>query len=121
MNAYRLIFQVEPQEELNGAEFMAISRRLINEMQQLEIESAQLLYDEPPHGSKASDMAILGTMIVSVLPTVLPHLINFLIAWTQRSAGAIKIKTKKIEAEFPSGITPETLEKLLSVINGIKP
>ena len=66
-----------------------MTRQLLSELREMNVESAELTKGGPaPRGSKG-DFVTLGSIAVSVLPTVLPNVISwvvtsFLPAWLPR-------------------------------------
>ena len=93
-------------EELDEA-----TRRLLAEVKDLNIESAELAKGGPaPEGSKG-DAVTMGAIAIVVLPAVLPSVITLIQAWVTRGQGrTVKFKGKGIEFEG----SPEELHKLLA-------
>ncbi|GAB4497154.1 MAG: hypothetical protein OHK003_04760 [Anaerolineales bacterium] len=96
--------------DLKDDELDSLTRRLLSELKELDIESASLARKgELPEGSKG-DPVTIGAIVLVVLPSVLPKIVEFLQAWSLRGNGrTVKFKGKGIEFEGP----PEELQKLL--------
>jgi len=94
------------EEELDKA-----TRKLLSELQETDIESANLVsLGVAPEGSKGDPITI-GTVAMTALPIVLPGVIDMIKEWTSRKKGrTVKFKGKGIEFEG----SPEDLEKLLA-------
>jgi len=87
-----------------------MTRQLLSELRELDIESAELAKGEAaPKGSKG-DPITLGSIVISSLPTVLPAVVALVQAWSSRGQGrTVKFKGKGIEFEG----SPEEFQKLL--------
>jgi len=96
--------------DLRDDELDTLTRQLLSELNDLDIESASLARgNELPEGSKG-DPVTIGAIVLVVLPSVLPKVVEFLQAWSLRGNGrTVKFKGKGIEFEGP----PEELQKLL--------
>ena len=92
-----------------------MTRQLLSELRELNVESAELAKGESaPTGTKSVDPIIMGNIAVAVLPSFLPKLVDFVQAWTSRGQGrTVKFKGKGIEFEG----SPEELHKLLASLN----
>src|SRR5262245_31720840 len=111
-------------EETNKAEFIIevsstdatdeevdrMTRQLLHELRDLDVESAELAKGKPaPAGSKG-DPVMIGSIVISSLPTVLPAVVALVQAWAARGQGrTVKFKGQGIEFEG----SPEELRKLL--------
>lgn len=91
-------------------ELDSITRQLLSELNELDIESASLAKGtELPEGAKG-DPVTIGAIVLVVLPSVLPKIVEFVQAWSLRGNGrTVKFKGKGIEFEGP----PEEFLKLL--------
>lgn len=87
-----------------------ITRQLLSELRDTDVESAELTKAGPaPAGSKGDPITI-GAIAIVVLPAVLPKIIDSVQAWALRGQGrTVKFKGKGIEFEG----SPEELHKLL--------
>jgi hypothetical protein len=88
-----------------------MTRQLLTELRELDIESAEVVKGGiSPEGSKG-DPVMVGSIVLSTLPTVLPAVIELVKSWTMRGQGrTIKFKGKGIEYEG----SPAELQKLLA-------
>ena len=88
-----------------------MTRNLLSELQETDVESAELVsIGSAPMGSKGDPITI-GTLAMTVMPAVLPGVIDMIKAWSGRKEGrTVKFKGKGIEFEG----SPEDLEKLLA-------
>jgi hypothetical protein len=93
----QVILQISSSPELGSDELDQLTRQLLGELQEVEIESASLIKeDETPEGAKSVEAVTLGSMAVAVLPAFFPKLIEFLQAWALRGQDRnVKIKTKQ--------------------------
>ena len=87
-----------------------MTRQLLSELQEMDIESAELAKSGPaPEGSKGDPITI-GSIALVALPAVLPKVVDLVQAWALRGQGrTVKFKGKGIEFEG----SPEELQKLL--------
>ena len=90
-----------------------MTRRLLSELRELDVESAELTKGGPaPMGSKG-DPVTIGSIAIELLPVILPSVVGLVQAWSTRGQGrAVKFKGKGIEFEG----SPEELRKLLSTL-----
>ena len=96
-----------------------MTRQLLSELRELDIESAELTKGGPaPHGTKSIDPVMMGNIAVAVLPAVLPSVIGLVQAWASRGQGrTVKFKGKvgKEMIEFEG--SAEDLHKLLATFS----
>lgn len=87
-----------------------MTRQLLSELRELDIESAELTKGEAaPKGSKG-DPVTIGSIAVEVLPLAIPGVITLVQAWVSRGQGrTVKFKGKGFEFEG----SPEEFQKLL--------
>lgn len=90
-----------------------MTRQLLSELRDLDVESAQLTRGDPaPRGSKGDPFTI-GSIVVEVLPVAVPGLVKFLQAWVERGRGrTVKFKGMGIEFEGSA----QDFEKLLAIL-----
>jgi hypothetical protein len=90
-----------------------MTRQLLAELRELDVESAELVKGGPaPKGSKG-DPVTIGSIAIELLPVVLPSVIGLVQAWSTRGQGrTVKFKGKGIEFEG----SPEELQKLLATL-----
>jgi len=90
-----------------------MTRQLLSELRDLDVESAKLARDETaPEGSKG-DPVTIGSIALEVLPVAIPGVITLVQAWMARGHGrTVKFKGKGIEFEG----SPEELQRLLATL-----
>jgi len=119
----QLVVQVEAAEE--DAEVVdAITRQLHDEIQDLDIESAELIkLGSVPQGAKPVDPVVLGALAVTVGPLVLTKVLDFLHAWAMRREDRnVKIKIqsadKSLEVEVPTTMSPDETKAWINALKG---
>ncbi|MGZ9166363.1 MAG: hypothetical protein ACXW4U_14425 [Anaerolineales bacterium] len=92
-----------------------MTRQLLSELREMDVESAELAKGgDAPAGTKSGDPVLIGSIVISALPTVLPAVIGLIQAWATRGQGrTVKFKGKGIEFEG----SPEELQKLLATLS----
>jgi hypothetical protein len=93
-----------------------MTRRLLSELRETDVESAELARGgEAPSGTKSGDTITMGSIIVSTLPTVLPAVIGMVQSWAARGQGR-RVKFKGTirggTVEFEG--SPEEWQQLLT-------
>ena len=118
-----LILHIEVGEDTDEEELDRLTRLLLDEIQEIDVESVELVGDEAvPEGAKSVEVAELGMLAVNVLPAVVPTFISFLQAWSRRGEGrSVKIKTQKgdqaLEVEYdPKTMSPAELKLLVETM-----
>lgn len=104
-------FQIEVSAtDATDEELDRMTRHLLSELRELNVESAELTKGGPaPSGSKGDPIAI-GSIALELMPAVLPSVIGLVQSWMTRGQGrTVKFKGKGIEFEG----SPEELQKLL--------
>lgn len=101
-----------------------LTRQLQGEILEQEVESVDLLKEDiVPEGTKSAEAVTWGVLAVSVLPNVLPKLIEFLQLWTMRGESRkIKVRSQigdqSIELEYsPTSVSKEEIRELISILN----
>jgi hypothetical protein len=91
-----------------------MTRQLLSELRDLDIESAQLTRGgAAPAGTKGDPISI-GSIALELLPSVLPSVVGLVQAWASRGQGrTVKFKGMGIEFEGSS----EDLHKLLETLS----
>lgn len=108
-------FQIEVSaSDATDEELDRITRQLLSELRELNVESAELTKGGPaPSGSKGDPIA-LGSIALELMPAVLPSVIGLVQSWMTRGQGrTVKFKGKGIEFEG----SPEELKKLLATLD----
>lgn len=123
--AASLILHIQAGKGTDAEELDCLTRQLLAEIQELEVESVELVKDKAiPSGAKSVEAVTLGALAVSVLPTVIPKLIDFLQAWVmRRERRMVKIKTqtgdRSLEVEYsPTTMSPDELKSLVDMLTG---
>ena len=119
----QMTLRIDAGEDADADELDQLTRQLMAELQQMEVESVELVrVESPPEGTKTAEVVTLGALAVAVLPTVVPKLIDFLQAWMLRGEDRmVKIKTqvedRSLEIEFsPKSTSPKELKSLLDAM-----
>jgi hypothetical protein len=113
-----LSLYIEPGDEVDDDELDRITRRLMAEIQTLDVESVELLRDElTPEGAKSAEALTLGALLMAVLPGAIPPLVGLIQAWLLRDKNRkVKIKTevegRLVELEYSGTISQDELETL---------
>ena len=91
-----------------------LTRQLLIEFRDLDVEYAQLEKGAPaPVGSKGDAMT-MGTIVLEFLPAVLPSVIGLLQSWMSRGRGRF-IKFKGMGIEFEG--SPDQLQRILEMLS----
>lgn len=127
-NPINLILQIDAGKDADAEELDGLTRQLLMEMQELEVESVELVKSqELPEGAKAGELVTLGSLAVAVLPTVFPKLIEFLQSWSLRAENRmVKIKTqvgdRSIEVEYsPATMSTAELKRVVKTLSEALP
>ena len=105
-------FQIEVSAtDATDEELDRMTRQLLSELRELDVESAELTKGGPaPTGSKGDPLTI-GSIALVAIPAILPKVADLVLAWMSRGHGrTVKFKGKGIEFEG----SPEELYKLLA-------
>jgi hypothetical protein len=96
-----------------------LTRQLLSELRDLNLESAKLGSGEPaPQGTKAVDPVTVGAIAITVLPTLLPKVVDFVQAWALRGQGrTIKFKGKVAGQTIDFEGSADDLNKLIAVLS----
>jgi len=103
-------------EGSNAEQLDRVTRQLLSEVRDLEIESAELVKGSAtPEGAKAVDPVTLGAIALVALPAVLPKLIDFLQSWMMRQHGrTIRFKGMISDRDIEFEGSLEDLKTLLA-------
>jgi hypothetical protein len=93
----------------------SMTRRLLSELRDMEVESAELTKGGPaPHGTKSVDPVMMGNIAIAVLPSILPKVVDFVQSWAMRGHGnAVKFKGRIAGQGIEFEGSPEDLRELL--------
>ena len=103
-----------------------ITRSLLRELKDESIDATSLLDHQSLQGTKAGETAIVGAILISVLPAVLPQLLTFLKEWISRGSNTtVRIKRQKegssLELEYDVGaISREEIKQLISDLTNLQ-
>lgn len=91
-----------------------MTRQLLSELRELDVESAQLTKGgAAPAGAKGDPISI-GSIVLELLPSVLPSVLGLIQAWATRGQGrSVKFKGMGIEFEGSA----EDLHKLIETLS----
>jgi len=108
----------------NDEELDKLTRRLRQQLSELDVEQVQMATGGPvPAGAKALDPVTVGTLVVTLLPAVVPKVMDFLHAWMLRDKGrTVKIRAAagdaSFDVEYAPGVTSEEeLKRLLQTFS----
>ena len=96
-----------------------MTRQLLSELRDTDVESAELAKGgAAPAGTKSGDAVTMGSIVMTVLPTVLPAIIGMVQTWATRGHGRIvkfkgKVGREMIEFEGSA----EDLQRLLETLS----
>lgn len=99
-----------------------MTRRLRDELGDLDLQSVSLVKEgAAPSGTKSADAVTLGALAITLLPSVLPKLVEFLQAWSLRGQNrTVKIKAnvgdRSIELEYSAGMSEAALKGLIDTL-----
>ena len=95
-----------------------ITRRLFMELRDLDVESVQLLTNgEAPEGTKGIDPVAIGAIAMSVLPSVLSTVLEYLLSWSFRSPGrTIKFKGLVANQQIEFEGSFDEMQKLVALL-----
>ncbi len=113
-----LTLQLDAGADAGAEELDRLTRQLLGEIREVEVESAKLVTSgAAPTGAKG-DPVTLGALAVLVLPSVLPKLIEVLQAWMMRGQGrTVKFKGRVAVGEIEiEGATPDELRTFLATL-----
>jgi hypothetical protein len=86
----------------DAEELEALTRQLSDELRELDVERVEpVAGGAPPGGAKGVEM-LVGALVVSVGPVLLPKFLDFLNAWAMRREGrTVKVRLRQADgAEF---------------------
>ena len=90
-----LNFQIEISDDAAvEADIDRMTRNLLAELRETDVESVELVSSTAaPSGTKTADPVTTGAIAISVLPTLLPKIVEFIQAWALRGNGrTVKFK-----------------------------
>lgn len=92
-----------------------MTRQLVTELRGMDVESVELAKGgRAPDGTKSVDPVTIGSIVIAVLPTALPKVVDAIQAWTSRgSTRTVKFKGKVAGQAIEFEGSAEDLHKLL--------
>ncbi len=104
-------------------ELDALTRQLLDELNQLDVESVDLsTLGAAPEGTKGAEAVTLGALAVAVLPALMPKIIEFCQAWALRGQGrTVKFKGKVGGQDIEFEGKAEDLKMILSQFSSAPP
>ncbi len=96
-----------------------MTRQLLSELREMDVELAELTRSgQAPEGSKAIDPVTVGSIAISVLPTVLPKVIDGIQAWVMRGSNrTVKFKGRIAGQSVEFEGSGEDLQTLLAMLD----
>jgi hypothetical protein len=118
-NATRLTIEVDAGGDALPEDVDALTRRLRSEIQDFGVEEVTLKTTTAvPAGTKSVEAVTVGALAITLLPQVLPRLIEFLQAWSLRGKDrTVKIKAsvgdRSVDIEYPEGASEVAVQELI--------
>jgi hypothetical protein len=118
-NATRLTIEVDAGGDALPEDVDALTRRLRSEIQDFGVEEVTLKTTTAvPAGTKSVEAVTVGALAITLLPQVLPRLIEFLQAWSLRGKDRmVKIKAsvgdRSVDIEYPEGASEVAVQELI--------
>ena len=108
---------------VTGDDLDEMARRLMLELKEMDVESVDLASEgNAPAGTKSVDVITTGAIVLAVLPTFLPKVVDFVQAWSLRGQGrTIKFKGKISGQDIEFEGSGEELQKILATLSAKKP
>lgn len=100
-----------------------LTRELRSEIEQLSVDSVdEVSLGEAPEGTKSADWVSIGSMAVTLAPTIIPPLFELLKSWIDRKPSTpviIKIKVGKKTAQIEYDPTKTSAEELETLVKAL--
>lgn len=100
-----------------------LTRQLRAEVAELNVDSIQQVSEGmAPEGTKAVDMTVIGQMVISLAPSVVPPLFDLLKSWIERKPSTpvkvkVKVGRKTAEIEYdPTKTSAKDLDLLIKTL-----
>jgi hypothetical protein len=113
--------QLSLDEKASAEELGEMTHQLNEEILQLNVDSIEpVRKDKAPGGTKGSEMALAGQLLVTLAPTLVGALFDLLKSWKARKASTpvrIKLTVGDVAADIefdPATTTPEQLSALVA-------
>lgn len=111
-------------EDGDQTELDELTRQLRSAIEQLNVDSVDHVSGgDAPEGTKSLDWAMIGNLVVTLAPTIVPPLFDLMKSWIERKPSTpVKItirigknKTARVEYD-PTKTTAEELENLVKIL-----
>jgi len=118
-NPTRLTIEVDAGGDALPEDVDALTRRLRSEIQDFGVEDVTLKTTTAvPAGTKSVEAVTVGALAITLLPQLLPRLIEFLQAWSLRGKDRmVKIKAsvgdRSVDIEYPEGASEVAVQELI--------
>jgi hypothetical protein len=122
--AVSLMLHIQGGEDTDADALDRLTRQLRTEIQELDVESVELVKREAiPSGAKSAEATALGALAVAILPEVLPKLIEFLHARLGRGDNKVRLKAqagdRSLEVEYsPRTMSVAEVKSLVDTLTG---
>jgi hypothetical protein len=106
-------------------ELDSLTRNLRLDLLELDVEQAELVAGDAPPLAKSAEAVTAGALLISLLPTVIPKVIEFLQTWVGRAEDRkLRIKSqvgeRMIELEYsPKTLTNAELKSLIETLTAV--
>ncbi len=113
---------ITAQDDIDADELDRITRRLMTELENLEVESVTPVGDPSLiPGAKGADPVTIGALLIIVLQAALPKVLEFIQAWSLRNVGQtvkvkVQAKNRSVEVEYPKGMTPVDAQNHIQMV-----
>ena len=106
-------------EDTTEADVDRMTRNLLAELRETDVESVELVTSgSAPSGAKSADPVTTGAIVLAVLPTFLPKIVELVQAWALRGHGrTVKFKGKVSGQTVEFEGHPEDLQKILETLS----
>ena len=106
-------------EDTTESDIDRMTRNLLAELREMDVESVELAPSgSAPSGTKSGDPVTTGAIVLAVLPTFLPKIVEFVQAWALRGHGrTVKFKGKISGQTIEFEGHPEDLQKILETLS----
>jgi len=126
MMADQETFQMTVQIDLEDGDaerLDSLARQLASELSEQDVESVELARaGAAPKGTKAAEAVTLGAVALTVLPALLPKIVEFCQAWALRGQGrTVKFKGKVGGQDIEFEGKAEDLQRVLALLSSPPP
>lgn len=126
MMADQETFQMTVQIDLEDGDaerLDSLARQLASELSEQDVESVELARTgAAPKGTKAAEAVTLGAIALTVLPALLPKIVEFCQAWALRGQGrTVKFKGKVGGQDIEFEGKAEDLQRVLALLSSPPP